>query len=667
MGVRMHFLRVFGVLVCGCVAGCVTPAPRSSEEIMADWVSRTGEAFTEDELAALARSQQQRHSRRRAAAVYDSEADDMIVVTGSRIPEPQPAPALSPVASSENPEITNNQEAGVDEGGVIKQIGQYFVILQDGRLFAIDTNADGNGALELSSRQDVYVNQDDDAWYDEILVSGRRVIVTAYSYQYDATTISLFRLDESGDFHREQRFYIESGDYYSDTNYATRLVNGRLVMHTPIYSRDLYWDRQTRQIDLPHLRPLPENADEAGLEKSDGNDGNVTIYRPVAHFDRPMLHLISSCTLDESPECRATGVFAGGSYEFYVDTDAFFLWSVLDRAQHGEEDEAEYGQCNRETLLGRASQGVVARLDHSGARPLWARALGRPADQFAFSRHDGELRMLTRWSDDFCRPEEEREEVMSLLRLPDSRMSSRLRDVELGDYTILPTPKGWGRIRNRFSDDYLVYGASEHWGDYPPSETDRFDVANLILLPTDAPDTHQTISLSHAVIRLERLGENFVATGYVDAAGLHVSLINSAQAVADFHTRLDGDYESENRSHAFNYTIDNTGDYIIGLPTVREPENAGRWWFDSAPSDLNFMRLDETAGFSPLGRIREKPDSEHPGYSCEISCVDWYGNSRPIFSMGRTFALMGAEMAELEVSEDGVRELQRINLTEPVD
>ena len=37
-----------------------------------------------------------------------------------------------------NPEITNNQSVGVDEGGIVKQVGRFLVILQDGRLFSAD-------------------------------------------------------------------------------------------------------------------------------------------------------------------------------------------------------------------------------------------------------------------------------------------------------------------------------------------------------------------------------------------------------------------------------------------------------------------------------------------------------------------------------------------------
>jgi hypothetical protein len=46
-------------------------------------------------------------------------------------------------------------------------------------------------------------------------------------------------------------------------------------------------------------------------------------------------------------------------------------------------------------------------------------------------------------------------------------------------------------------------------------------------------------------------------------------------------------------------------------------------------------------------------DDGIPGYECEVSCVDWYGNSRPIFTDGRIFALSGSELIEGRIAEPG--------------
>ncbi|MBU1177582.1 hypothetical protein KJ903_00005, partial [Patescibacteria group bacterium] len=47
--------------------------------------------------------------------------------------------------------------------------------------------------------------------------------------------------------------------------------------------------------------------------------------------------------------------------------------------------------------------------------------------------------------------------------------------------------------------------------------------------------------------------------------------------------------------------------------------------------------------------------------NCKYSCVDWYGNSRPIFYKDRVLALMGYEMVEGEISGDSLTEAKRLN------
>ncbi|MEA3011814.1 MAG: hypothetical protein QOD42_359 [Sphingomonadales bacterium] len=113
-----------------------------------------------------------------------------------------------------NPEITNNQTIGVDEGGIVKQIDRFLVVLQDGRLFSADLG-DGAGApLRLADRIDVYRNRANAAsWYDEMLVFGDRILVTAYNYREGASEITVIRMDRQGRLTREGRFLLSSNDY----------------------------------------------------------------------------------------------------------------------------------------------------------------------------------------------------------------------------------------------------------------------------------------------------------------------------------------------------------------------------------------------------------------------------------------------------------------------
>jgi hypothetical protein len=49
-----------------------------------------------------------------------------------------------------------------------------------------------------------------------------------------------------------------------------------------------------------------------------------------------------------------------------------------------------------------------------------------------------------------------------------------------------------------------------------------------------------------------------------------------------------------------------------------------------------------------------------------VSCVDWYGNARPIFTGGRVLALINSELVEGRVEDGKVIETGRIDLTAPL-
>lgn len=78
------------------------------------------------------------------------------------------------------------------------------------------------------------------------------------------------------------------------------------------------------------------------------------------------------------------------------------------------------------------------------------------------------------------------------------------------------------------------------------------------------------------------------------------------------------------------------------------------------------MQLNSENGFSHAGDLSSDPENVHSDYDCDVSCIDWYGNSRPIFTFGRIFALSGTEIIEGELVDRHIRELRRINLTAPI-
>ena len=61
--------------------------------------------------------------------------------------------------------------------------------------------------------------------------------------------------------------------------------------------------------------------------------------------------------------------------------------------------------------------------------------------------------------------------------------------------------------------------------------------------------------------------------------------------------------------------------------------------------------------FADNPRIRDVGD-------CELSCADWYGNSRPIFLGERILALMGGELVEGTVEKGALTSSRRLRFIE---
>lgn len=105
---------------------------------------------------------------------------------------------MAPAPGAEDESITNNQEEGVDEGGIVKAVGDYFVILRRGRLFTVRQGT-GAQALRPVHQVEAYApGFTQGAWYDEMLAYGRRIVVIGYSYAVGATEVVLFRLGDDG-------------------------------------------------------------------------------------------------------------------------------------------------------------------------------------------------------------------------------------------------------------------------------------------------------------------------------------------------------------------------------------------------------------------------------------------------------------------------------------
>lgn len=607
------------------------------------------------------------HSVARARPAADNQA---MGITDSA-PPPIEAPAALPPAQFEqsagqaaNPAITNNQTAGVDEGGIVKQIGRFLVVLQDGRLFSADIGTREGAPLRLADRIDVYRSPASAAsWYDEMLVLGDRILVTAYNYMEMASEITVLRLGPTGRLTREGRFLLSSNDYYSTENYATRLVGDNLVFYAPLaldalgMNGDYHWPRLRRA----------DGDGEAG--EGEALIGPTDVYAPPGRVEWPVLHTISVCPLRAAIDCQTTAFVGPPMREVYVSTTDAFLWVG---APDGLPWSIDYANQRRQACPAgqewndRADQAALLyRIPLNGAAIGAVAADGVPADQFAFDSRDGRLRaLLSRAPAGCAKPEGETR--LALLDMPLSGFASTVRRVPESAYAALPSIAA-GTLENRFVGDWLVYGGRSGWSGLPEEDgVAAQGRSSLIAVPLARPAEAMRLNLAHNAIRIERAGGDAVVTGYRDSSGLSLSYISLGRGVPRVAatTLLPGRFESEGRSHAFNAWIRADGSGLIGLPTTERSWRAGRGWSDSESSALSFVAVTPEKALASAGALAPRGGREHAsGYACAVSCVDWYGNSRPIFTGGRIFGLMGTDLVEGRMTGGRIGEVGRVDLT----
>ena len=606
----------------------------------------------------------------------DESSDQMITVTGSRIvTQAMSTPVAVTTADGQN--ITNTQVASVDEGDIVKLIGEYLLVLQDGRIFAVHYPT-----MTLTDRQDVYRKDENGRpfgadWYDEMLVRGDQVIVTAYSYEDDATELTVLRLDqESGKVTPRGVFLISSDDYYDVDNYATRIVGDNLVIYTPYEADDLISRR-----DRPVIRRWT-NAEEFRSDEDEGRQilAARDIYRPVFGVREPWIHSISICPLsdviDRGLRCQTTGFLGADAAEMYVAGDAVYLWT-----SGLSWDEMNWSNCEVGTpppTFGEVPPAAVYRLPigrdnlrRNGVQVLGAR--GMPVDQFSMDATTTRFRALANFYRFAC-DDENLPKSFALLNASQGRFRDRYVPAREHEFSTLPQIAA-RYVENRFVGDWVVYGGRDRYSRRPPSnpKTTAMALSNTVqVVQIDEPENVHAISIGHTLIRLERMGDaSFIANGYSDESGLRVSLVGLGGGDEDgpairSSALLPGRYESEGRSHAFNATYTLEGDGMLGVPTVERTQNANGYWWYSETSNLSFLNFTVAGLLSDGGTILATPEEEAQtadGYDCEVSCIDWYGNARPIFLGGKVYGLMATELVEAEVIDGIVSERRRVDLT----
>lgn len=510
-------------------------------------------------------------------------------------------PALGVLADS----ITNVQHAGVDEGGIVKLHGEHLVILRRGRLFSVEVST-----LRSVSAVDAFGPDIDPrhAWYDEMLISGSTIAVIGYSYARGGTEIGLFEISDSGHLAYKATYHLRSNDYYSSRNYASRLIGSKLVFYTPLY-----------------LNPWSGNPYDAFPAMRRWGKGEFKRIAPATRIyrsDEPLdpwqglaLHTVSVCDLaGPELECESTSVMGPRGRVFYVSPSSVFVWNV---------------------------RSAVFRIPLDGGAPSALKVAGSPIDQFSFLEDgDGFLNVLVRagghgeamWSS------EARGADLSLLRVHLGAFSDGRDAAPSNAYQPLPSTFGHRPLQNRFVGPYLLYGAKSLYAV-------RYADGSSFGMP-----------LRHGVDRLEALGADAVAIGS-DGKDLHFTSLRLAPyPVAAGHYKRENAAQGETRSHGFYYS---EREGLLGLPIIGGGQRAMRHQLRHASASVLYLR-NRSLNFAEIGALEARPERSGDD-ACRASCVDWYGNSRPLFIGGRVLALMGYEIVEGRLAGERIIETQRVN------
>lgn len=552
-----------------------------------------------------------------------------------------PAPVMANAASSDldkievtgerinDDAITHVQTEGVDEGDIVKKRGDFLIVLRRGRLFSVRIGGD---ALTPVSAIDAYAPGVDPkgAWYDEMLVSDRTVVVIGYSYEREGTEVGVFDLAPDGRLSYRDTYQLRSNDYYSASNYASRLVGHKLVFYTP---SEIDSDDPDPAQFLPALRHWHAGATPAEFRRI---LPATRIYRTRAGLDLDedlALHTVAVCDLDAPlMQCQATAVLGPAGRVFYVSEDAVYIWTTPWDPSG-------------------PNQSAVFRMPLDGSAPSGLQVSGSPIDQMSFLQRDGHLNVLvgSEANGEAMWAAHGRAGELALLRVPLQRFGDGSTAAAKAAYRALPqVDQDAGDLQNRFIGDWLVYGTGKRWGraSAHPAPVQALRFAD------DGPV--QKLRPGHPVVRIEALGSNAVLVGPSgrDLRFTSVRLGERAEPIGAYvqHDAAQGD----ERTHGFFYRQTAPDEGIAGLPILRA-EASGQ---QAAVLYLRNARL----RLRPMGALESRQDHRADD-GCRASCVDWYGNARPIFAGDRVFALMGYELVEGRVGGERIVERRRIDFS----
>jgi hypothetical protein len=243
---------------------------------------------------------------------------------------------------------------------------------------------------------------------------------------------------------------------------------------------------------------------------------------------------------------------------------------------------------------------------------------------------------------------------LALLRVPLSSFSDGRDAAPPSAYRALPKPAEGGALQNRYIGAHLLYGVGTGWGRPQPGAR-----GTLYALRYAAFDAIHEVQLPHAIDRIEALGSDSLVAGS-DGRDLHLSSLRLGRepVLVSRYTRMDA-AQGETRSHGFFYRPESENEGLLGLPIIAGGTAASQQLRKTSAAILFLRNQQLTLG--EVGELAADPSAANVNDGCRASCVDWYGNARPLFVRGRIFALMGYEIVEGRLVGGRIVERQRVN------
>ena len=120
-----------------------------------------------------------------------------------------------------------------------------------------------------------------------------------------------------------------------------------------------------------------------------------------------------------------------------------------------------------------------------------------------------------------------------------------------------------------------------------------------------------------------------------------------------------------------NWTKTYPGSAHVGQVPTHLPLNIGDVWTEAGPDGnriytwhLAIAMRPRMWVFNSVGRLGHDRDGNGGmDDGCKASCVDWYGNARPIFLRNRVFALLGYEIVEGRLERGAISEVRRTSFS----